>query len=329
LETLRFDEGERIYDLISQYKARRESSITGNGHGLAMTAASAGMSPMAKISESLSGLSGLRQLKLLTTTLDDASAMSDLSQQLAAIHQKMLGAERQLLIIAEEHQLEVLLNELQPIWQDFNSVSQNSFKQDEVRQITKSFWVANSQVNFCAKAYPTVPSAHPDAPVLTVLGGYLKNGYLHRVIREQGGAYGGGASQDSNIAAFRFYSYRDPRLQETLNDFDKAIQWMNSNPISAQGLEEAVLGVVSSIDKPGSPAGEAKQDFHSNVFGRTLEQRRRFRQGVIAVSGEDLLRVAKTYLSPEKASIAVLSNAKNAAELGDWLAKQGFSIEQL
>jgi Zn-dependent M16 (insulinase) family peptidase len=329
LETLRFDEGERIYDLISQYKARRESSITGNGHGLAMTAASAGMSPMAKISESLSGLSGLRQLKLLTTTLDDPSAMSDLSQQLAAIHQKMLGAERQLLIIAEEHQLEVLLNELQPIWQDFNSVSQNSFKQDEVRQITKSFWVANSQVNFCAKAYPTVPSAHPDAPVLTVLGGYLKNGYLHRVIREQGGAYGGGASQDSNIAAFRFYSYRDPRLQETLNDFDKAIQWMNSNPISAQGLEEAVLGVVSSIDKPGSPAGEAKQDFHSNVFGRTLEQRRRFRQGVIAVSGEDLLRVAKTYLSPEKASIAVLSNAKNAAELGDWLATQGFSIEQL
>ncbi len=47
---------------------------------------------------------------------------------------------------------------------------------------------------------------HPDAAALTVLGGVLRNGFLHRAIREQGGAYGGGASQDSGIAAFHFYS---------------------------------------------------------------------------------------------------------------------------
>ena len=36
-------------------------------------------------------------------------------------------------------------------------------------------------------------------------------------------AHGGGAGQDSGIAAFRFYSYRDPRLSETLADFDRLI----------------------------------------------------------------------------------------------------------
>ena len=61
---------------------------------------------------------------------------------------------------------------------------------------------------FCARAYPTVPSGHDDAAALTVLGGVLRNGYLHRTIREQGGAYGGGASQDNQSGAFRFYSPR-------------------------------------------------------------------------------------------------------------------------
>ena len=68
---------------------------------------------------------------------------------------------------------------------------------------------------------PTVPSSHADAAALTVLGGVLRNGYLHRTIREQGGAYGGGASQDNQAGAFRFFSYRDPRIEGTLTDFDR------------------------------------------------------------------------------------------------------------
>jgi Zn-dependent M16 (insulinase) family peptidase len=329
LETLRFDECDRIQDLVSQLKARRESSITGNGHGLAMTAACAGMSPIAKINQALGGLSGIRQLKNLSEQIAAPEELSKLADQLSAIHSKMLKAERQLLIIAEADRIEPLCSELAPLWQDFNATTTSNFSQPAVKEVKKEFWVANSQVNFCAKAYPTVPSDHPDAPVLTVLATYMKNGFLHRVIREQGGAYGGGASQDSNIAAFRFYSYRDPRVVDTLSDFDKSIEWMLNTPVIAQGLEEAILGVVSSIDKPGSPAGEAKQDHHSNVFGRSLAQRRLFRQRVLAVTEADLQRVCERYLSKADASVAVLSNAAKATELNDYLTTHNFTIEQL
>ena len=102
-------------------------------------------------------------------------------------------------------------------------------------------WVTNTQVNFCAKAYPTVPSGHPDAPALSVLAAFLRNGFLHRTIREQGGAYGGGASHDANIAAFRFFSYRDPRLVETLDDFDASIAWLLETQHEQLALEEAIL----------------------------------------------------------------------------------------
>ena len=172
-------------------------------------------------------------------------------------------------------------------------------------------------------------SAGTDAAALTVLAVYLRNGHLHSAIREKGGAYGGGASQDSNIAAFRFFSYRDPRLKDTLADFKASIDWMLDTPVDDDALEQAVLGVVSSIDKPGSPAGEAKQDYHNRVFGRTAEQRKLFRERVIKVSGEDLLRVTQTYLKDVEPSIAVISNDSQAGKLGDWIKENGFTLEKM
>src|SRR5690606_38137820 len=186
-------------------------------------------------------------------------------------------------------------------------------------------WVANTQVNFCAKAYPTVPVEHPDAAPLTVLGGYLRNGYLHRAIREQGGAYGSGASQDSAIAAFRSYSYRDPRLEETLEDFDGSVAWLLKEQQDLEDLEQAILGVIGQIDKPRSPAGEAKSAFHSNLFGRSPAQRRRFRERILQVTLDDLRRVAETYLKPELASVAVITGERNR----ELIEKLGLELKQL
>ena len=158
-------------------------------------------------------------------------------------------------------------------------------------------WTTNTQVNYCARSFPTVSSAHPDAASLVVLGEVLRNGYLHRAVREQGGAYGGGAGQDNNNACFRFYSYRDPRSEETFTDFSAAVVWVLSDQLLQQHLEEAVLGVIGSLDKPGSPAGEALQAYQNQLHGRTSDVRQAFRVAILAVSLDSLQSVAKRYLT--------------------------------
>ena len=158
---------------------------------------------------------------------------------------------------------------------------------------------------------------HADAPALSVLAGFLRNGYLHRAIREQGGAYGGGASFDSDNAAFRFFSYRDPRLEETLSDFDRAVDWLLQGEHPWRLVEEAILGVIGSIDRPGSPAGEAKDAFYSALYGRTPERRQDYRQRVLAVKLDDLQRVAQTYLQADKACVAVISGLSNEQRCKD------------
>ncbi len=190
-----------------------------------------------------------------------------------------------------------------------------SFSLEPIRHPVAQAWTTSTQVNFCAQAYPTVPSNHEDHATLQVLAGFLRNGFLHSVIREKGGAYGGGASQDGSSASFRFYSYRDPRLDATLADFDKSIDWLRNTRHPDNQLEEAILGVIAQMDKPASPAGEAKAAFYNRVFGRSIEQRLAFRQRVLSTTIEDLQRVAERYFVGIKPSVAVITSASAAQSL--------------
>lgn len=315
LANVRFDEIDRLKELVAQVRARREQSVTGNGHSLAMAAASAGMSPSAKISHQLNGLAGIQAIKVFDDSLKDPSSAQAFVDQLTELHQLVLTAPRQYLLISEKEALKDYQTSIEQHWSTATLNAQQEFSLAPVNEKIRQAWVTNTQVNFCAKAYPTVAMEHPDAAALTVLGGFLRNGYLHRVIREQGGAYGGGASQDSNTASFRLFSYRDPRLTETLEDFDASIEWLLNEDHQAQPLEEAILGVVSSLDKPSSPAGEAKQTFHAELFGRDRNKREAFRQQILEVSIDDLKRVAKTYLNAANASIAVVTGSNQLDNL--------------
>ena len=329
-DSVRFDEHARIRDLIGQQRARREQSITGNGHGLAMLAACAGMSPVAAISHRLSGLAGIQAIKALDKSLDADSARQALAERLQRLHSQLVEGPAQALLVADHDHLGALESALGSAWADAPAGRLDSgLTARPTRHSVRELWLANTQVNFCAKAFPSVPVDHPDAAALTVLGGFLRNGFLHRAIREQGGAYGGGASQDNNSAAFRLYSYRDPRLAETLDDFDLSVRWLLDNRHDDEALEQAILGVISSLDKPGSPAGEAKQTFHNQLFGRSPAQRRRFRSRVLAVSLADLQRVAETYLLNPDASVAVVTNSAIVDALGNKLAAWDFTTQRL
>lgn len=310
----RFDELERLRELIAQMRTYREAQVTGHGHVLAMTAASAGISPVGALAHRWSGLEGLRRLKALDDSLDDAQRLTAFAESLAALRERILAAPRQALLVGEDERRETLTEVLQTSWAGLGGAAGPvGFGIEAGTHPVRQGWATSTQVNFCAKAYATVPQGHPDAPALLVLGPMLRNGYLHRAIREQGGAYGAGAGYNGDVGAFRFFSYRDPRLTGTLEDFDRSLTWL-AEDATGRELEEAVLNVISDIDRPESPAGEAIGTFFATLYGRTPEWRRSFRRRVLEVTLEDLRRVAETYLDPVQAHIAVVASPKTLDE---------------
>ena len=305
-------------ELVAQIRSYRESSVVSNGHVMAMTAAASGLSTNAHLSQRWGGLTGLSLLKALDNGLDSDGGLSNLARQLESIHKLVLKQPRQYLLVAENDRLNTFRGQMEKgfVGSPIGAYGDNLISYQPNLESVNHCWTANTQVSFCAKAYPTVPASHPDAAALTVLGGVLRNGFLHRVVREQGGAYGGGASQDNQSGAFRFYSYRDPRIAGTLTDFDQSIEWLLKEPIGFDKIEESILGVVGSLDKPGSPFGEAMQAFHSELNGRSKASAMDFRQRILSVTSSDLKRVTENYLRQDLGQTAVITNVDLAANTG-------------
>ena len=320
LEAPRFDELPRLRELVAQMRASAEMRVTDHGHSLALSAASAGLSPTAAINNQWGGMVAIKRLKALDNTLNDPQSLAGFADRLAQLREILKGADRRLLIIGEEKDFDAYEQSLNAHWRMPSASGAPSLRPQPTTGGGKVGWSTVTTVNFCAKAYATVPFVHDDAPALAVLGQYLKNGFLHRAIRERGGAYGGGAGYDSDSGVFRFYSYRDPRLRETLEDFDRSLAWLAESRHEPRALEEAILGVIGSIDRPGSPAGEARRAFHDALNGRTPERRRRFRSRVLTVTMADLVRVARTWLDDDRAGLAVVSHNKALDEQvdGEW-----------
>ena len=334
-----FSEHNRIKEILQQRAAGWQSNLAGSGHSYAMQTASRGMSRQAQLEYVRSGLPALNALKdFLTHASSDDRQWDKLASSLMDLHQRIISLPKHAVIICEAEQTERLSNLIVESWKnskasqiaeklsntetaieasipsefaDLQLDSALNGKNDgaQLEEVTAEdlAWLVPTNVYHNASAY-TVPAAdHPDTAALMVLAPYLRNGYLHSAIRERGGAYGGGAGYDANACAFKFFSYRDPQCAETFAHFDASIEWLLNEPQTDEQLEEAILGIISGMDKPGSPAGEAVKACFANLHHRGVDWQRKMRAAILSVTVADLQRVAKQYLQGQDHVRAVLA----------------------
>ena len=310
INDFRLDEEDRINDITKMHISGLERNLTSSGHYFAMTSSDAQISKWGAISEVSSGLSYLKRIKELKLSNGDIK-VSKLISIFSDLKQKIINKpETEVLVTSEE------VNNASSI---DNKESKNNFFQLEgiILNSDELAWVTESDVNYCAQSFRTVDYSHEDAPYLTVLGAVLRNGFLHTAIREKGGAYGSGSIQDMSARTFKFFSYRDPNIEQTFDAFNNSIKWA-LNSITKEKLEEGILNVISSIDKPSSPASEALSDFNANNNGLTQKLRKEFREKILTTSIDKLVNVTEKYLmgSPSRSVLSSKKFEKQLSSLG-------------
>lgn len=325
-----FSETERISELLTQKQMSWQSRLANSGHAYALQTASRNMSKISRL-EYMNG--GLPALNRLTNFLQEAEEKSelwqDLQTRLTQLHAVIKTLPKQVLIVAEKEHLPMLKQNIEQSWQDSIVSSEHLLQNQDINTDNRHVaWLAQTNVFHNAMVFSAVPAEHDDAPAFMVLSAVLRNNYLHRAIRETGGAYGGGASYDSNACAFKFYSYRDPRCEATFADFLASIDWLFEQKVDKNTdlwIEEAILGIMAGMDKPASPAGEAVKALFAELHGRGKDWQQAMRAKILAVKLDDLQRVAKTYLKDKSFVKATL--APN--DKGEMLEKLGFSVEKV
>ncbi len=305
---INFSDIGRIRQVLDQLRISLANSVPSSGHSYAARAAAAHLTPAARLRELWSGLEQVALVHELAAQDDQQlQQTAERLQQIAALLFTREGL--QLALTAEAEQYEDFRAPLESLLQRLPAAKALSGPTAQLGAVPqRQGWIYSVPVSYVTRVFATPAYHHPDSAALTVLAKLLRAEYLHREIREKGGAYGGLAGHNAEAGLFSFLSYRDPHLERTLRVYEDAIDWVEAGGFSDQAVTEAILAVFSDLDRPLSPAGNGAREFANRRQGLTLEMRNRMRQRLLAVDREQLIAAAKRWLVEEaRSAVSVLA----------------------
>jgi presequence protease len=336
LSNFEFSDLVRLKSLLLEYQAGLESMIIQNGHRLAMSLAARNFSLSSALNEIWGGIHQLQTIKSITQELSDGK-LNKVSQALNDIGKILFTpGNLKIALIGEGHVLSAASSAASSIQKSLKTGPEsltrtNGFVPpdlDVVHEIPREGWSTSSSVSFVAGAFETVRLAHIDAPALSVISKILRSMYLHREIREKGGAYGGFAIYSPEDGIFYFGSYRDPHIVSTLKAYDGARSFIRSGHFSDEDIKEAVLQVCSEIDKPDPPGPAAKKAFFRQIVSLSDDMREHFKKQLLAMTREKVVNAAEKYFAgpADLQAVAVLSNTEKLNDANKALAQNPLKL---
>jgi len=330
LTRYRFTDLKRLRNLLLEYRASLEAAVVQNGHSLAISLANRNFTDSLALSELWNGVAQIRYIKALTDKLVRGEASDEdiarIGEQLARIGESFinrgnlrcaLAGDGATLALAEANQRtlsQALPNGSSPL--TFASVPATGAPVHEG-------WATNSAVSFVASSFRVATMGHEDAPALSIIARLLRSLYLHREIREKGGAYGAFAAYSSEEGTFSLGSYRDPHIVKTLDAYDKAARFITGTDYTDEDVKEAILQACAAIDRPETPAAAARKGFFRELVGLSDGTRKAYKEGILALNADKVRAAASRYFPPkaELKSVAVISGADRLKGLSGRLDK--------
>ena len=289
-------EPHRLKEVIDESSTRLESSIAGLGFQFAILRATSKLSSEGAVNDSLQGLGMLHEVRRLAR-LGEAELVEVIGK-LEAIRTSLFRQDSiHIMVTCEESMVDTITNTLWGLVAALPIGSSDGHVEKPAPLATApEARTAALQVAFNVRGFKTVRYTHPDAPGLLVLANYLRDTFLHRELREKGGAYGAIAQASIGGGTFYMASYRDPNVTRTYDTFDRAITWLIEGEVDGEALKEAILGACGDVDPLESPDIKGRREATNRLTGFTRVERERFKQRLLAVSAADLRRIAATYL---------------------------------
>ncbi|MDA8133378.1 MAG: insulinase family protein [Desulfobacteraceae bacterium] len=334
LESYRFHDMERLKNLLLQYQAGMEASIVSSGHRYAISLASRHLSKASYINELWHGILQYQFIREITDQLaaNRDKTLGDLSEKLARIARSILkkGNLKPALIGGKEA---IVRSEKQilSIHEALSNDTESSFFTPAMgydETVPFDGWYTNTSVSFVGQSFKTVQINHEDSPGLAVIAKILRSLYLHREIREKGGAYGGFAVYNTEEGLFSFGSYRDPHIQRTLDVYKRACDFIISGDYSGTDVKEAILQVCSEIDKPETPGPAAMKAFYRDITKLDDTIRRKFKDALLQLNKKRIKNIAETYFSCDDSlkGTAVISSRTNLEQANAGLSGKPLAL---
>ena len=243
-----FADTSKILDVLKQRKIGYEHMFMNSGHTCASVRAHSYYTPSGVVREQLGNVGFYQFLCDLIEHFEERAA--NLPEQLASVAARLFCDDACTISFGGSDEDYARFWKADPLCnRQGNGASQLIVP--EPRILNEAF-VTPSDVCFAAIGWDRRLLSESYAGSWAVASRALSYDYLWNEVRVKGGAYGVGF-QAKRAGNMRFYSYRDPHLDETLARFAEASTWLSKFDPSKEGLEGFIVATVASLDAPIKP----------------------------------------------------------------------------
>lgn len=321
LLTTKFDNPERLKQIVLEEKAGLESSLVPQGHIYVNQRLRAQFSESGWAKEQMSGISHLFALRELERAID--KNWPSVLEKLEIVRAALINRSTLLCNVTVDAanwdifkpQLDSFLSALPS--RDTKPSALN-FQPVQMREGL----TIPAQVNYVGKGANLYDLGYKYDGSAEVIVRYLRIAFLQEKIRVQGGAYGAFSVFDDASGAFTYLSYRDPNVAATIENFDKApayLKGLDSARLSQSELTKAIIGVIGDIDSYQLPDAKGYTSMLRYLTNRTDALRQRTREEVLSANGEDFIafgEVLEQAIGSEAIAVLGSQNALESANLG-------------
>jgi presequence protease len=302
---VRFDETSRIKELLLQIFTDMHNRLNKNSLSYAIDLAVCNHSPSTQLHHIWHGLKFYKFMQALTLSIKEQ--LPCVITRLEALKLKLFHNHHlDLVITCSDTDRSLIQKEhffgMTELPQHPYTPWSNHF---QIPPVTSHARKTSTPVAFTCMATQTICAPDPLSPYLSLASTIMQNKVLHKKIREQGGAYGAGASYNIMNGNFHMYSYRDPHIASTLEAFKDAIFTIQSGQFNESDIEEAKLGIIQHMDTPMAPGSRGNDSYAQLRDNIQPAFRQAFRETILGATLHDIKKVAELHLShfPEQSKI--------------------------
>jgi len=253
----KFDDKKRIIELLRIRKSYFESTMYDNGHILAINRANSHIDENTMLKDESSGIgSYLFTKEAIKQAQEDFDGFIN---KLNDVYKKIFTSNLEVNITGSRENFIKVKNLIN---NKFNSLDkkEDKVKIDFTPKSYKEAIISGANVNYVAKSANIKELNSKFNGKILLATAILSNPYLYELIRAKGGAYGAGLII-SRIELLSAYSYRDPHILKTIDNFDKISDLTKNIDIGKRDFENQQISSMGSILRPKSPSVLADEDY--------------------------------------------------------------------
>jgi len=313
-----FDNKDKFKQMVLETKARMEAQVVSSGHSYAAGRIGARYMVSEFVEEKMRGIDTLEGMRKLAEEVD-----SDWDSVLAKLERiRDLLVDRRNLIVnlsAEDKGFGAVQSHLDTYIQSMPLRTEDLKIQDWKAEMDKfsgagEGFVVPTQVNYVGKGAPLFGVGETTSGAAAVVSRYLRTSWLWDKIRVVGGAYGAMNSYNPTTGMYKYVSYRDPNLMQTLKTYDETPEFLRdtAKEMSPTVLANAIIGMIGDMDAPMAPDQKGFTAMDRWLCGNTDEMRQERREQVLGTTAKDFADFGeKLEVVSKSGSVAVLGSASS------------------